>query len=210
VYDSSIGHVVWYEKGHRRHPDHQFRAVAYFCARLTSARNAQSPIHRHEEKGQPANTARATPRTQPLSTHQMRHGGGVGLYAHPPMFGDLPLCLSAQRICAVLEYALRKCFPSVPPLSRPHLSRHRRVWGALAIFCLLTHSQKWSTETECRRAVEHGELSKPMNGPAERELRPANRLYGPSNGHRGGGGSLCSPPDVWGPPPMFFREKDMR
>ena len=129
------------------------------------------------------------------------------LYAHHPMFEDLPLCVAGQRTCAELEYALRKYFPSVAPLSRPHLARHRRVWGAPAIFFVLTLSQNWCTETACRRAAELGELSKPMNGPAEPELRPANRPYGPSNAPRGGGGVFMHTPRCLGTSPYVFLGK---
>jgi len=66
------------------------------------------------------------------------------LYAHHPMFEDLPLCVSGQRTCAELEYALRKYFPSGAPLSRPHLARHRRAWGAPAIFSADTFFRRFS------------------------------------------------------------------
>jgi len=46
-----------------------------------------------------------------------------------------------------------------------------------------------------------------MNGPAERELRPANRLYGPSNGHRGGGGVFMLPPRCLGTSPYVLPGK---
>ena len=118
---------------------HSFSELVHRNCMQTCSR-ARRAIETHEWTSR----AGVTACQPPLRPIKCATGGGRGLYAHPPMFGDLPLCFSGQRTCAELEYALRKCFSSVPPLSRPHLARHWRAWGAPAIFSADTFFRRFS------------------------------------------------------------------